>query len=188
MFPSAQKGPGDIMGRITTTAWNRCGSTIYKGQVVMADVASSETETDSTVQGDEGYALGNVIDQTDANMNLGHPLYVCLDDSIADNKPGKFVVWGQCEVATLADNVSTTDVDAGDPLGMVNSEGDRAVQAARTTDGGGDRRLGLALEDAIADTANGVSGLGNAAGTVNASLETCLWTGGAPGYGANQPS
>ena len=183
MFPSAQKGPGDFMGEITTLAYNRTGTTIYKGQVVMADIAQSATECDSTDQGDDGYVLGNVIDQTDAKMLLGHPMYVCLSDSVADNEVGRFMVWGQCKVYMLDDDVSTTDIDIGEPITVLNSEGERAVQAPIQNASSNSRYLGIALQAAAA---NGGVDRGKADGTdCDATLKWCLWTGGMPTFGVD---
>lgn len=154
--------------------WNRTGSAVTKGQLVMCDIARTQSETTSNIPGaaatDGSGATscwGNATPVTQAGYEAGFPILVCLDDSVADNTPGRFLAWGQVTISTLADNASTTDADRGDPVSILVSDSAVSAQAAVA----GDRIVGSFLADTTASSGP-------------AQVEV-FWTGGLPCGGAS---
>jgi hypothetical protein len=177
---------GDNFSPVFIMAYNRSGATVQKGQVCMADILNTQSETSGSppYTGNPNGAyfnLGPIVQATDTE---GQPCYVAAE-TIADNALGKWVKCGECEVAICDDDVSTTDVDKGDRISVLVSQA--AGGGALTTGGaeiqawvtGGARTLGIALEDAAADSTT-------AARTVSATahLRWCIWTGGIPLFGS----
>lgn len=126
----------------------------------MCDILRTQSETTTNVPGSSASCWANLTPVTQAGYEAGFPIVLCLDDSVADNVDGTFLIHGQGLGATLGDASSTTDADRGDPVSILVSESAVALQAAAA----GDRVVGLYL----ADTA--------ASGTSNIEL---FWTGGA---------
>ena len=177
---------GDNFSPVYIMAYNRSGATVYKGQVCMADILNTQTETSGSPPyvGNPNGAYFNLGPITQACDTEGQPCYVLDDVSCADNALGRWVKCGECEVAICDDDVSTTDVDKGDRISVLVSQA--AAGGALTTGGaeiqawvtGGARTLGIALEDAAADSTT-------AARTVTAysHLRWCIWIGGVPCMG-----
>lgn len=162
-------GIGDFVPNIEHQFWNRTGATLTKGQVAMVDLIGTQAESTSIIPGADGSCFGNLTPVTQASLENGFPIVVCLDDSVADNALGKFGMVGVFPVSVLDDDVSTTDIDRGDPISMVVSESAVSVQAFAN----GDRCLGIALADAAASSSG------------TASLKSCIWYGGVPCFGMN---
>lgn len=188
MFNSINAGIGPSYDAVIITAYNRTGGTVLKGQAAMADILNTQTETSGSppYSGTDVGAYNNLGPMTQACDTEGQPCFVCLDGSIADNALGRWVAFGECEVAICDDDVSTTDVDKGDRISVLVSQAASPGGGALTTGGaniqawvtGGARTLGIALEDAAADstvTARMVD--------ASAHLRWCLFIGGVPCMG-----
>ena len=151
--------------------YNRTGATLTKGMLVMADIEMSDGDCDSIVPGEDGYNMINVIACTDAKALKGHPIYCCAE-TIENDKQGWVYVkscFDPIDVQATADANATTNVDAGDALGLVvanNADGVEAYAAAGAIASG--RILGLAFEDAHA--------------TVDGNIKALFW-GGDPSLG-----
>lgn len=128
--------------------YNRTGATIYKGQAAMLDVALTQAESLSFQPGASGQCYDNVGPCVQIGVDGGVPIYLCHDDSIADNALGWFLAEGLMRAIVLDDDVSTTDVDKLDAIGILVSESATALQGAASAG----RRLGTAFEDAAAAT------------------------------------
>jgi len=157
---------GDSIERQTIKAYNRSGATRKKGDILMADLLMTATETTSIVLGDEANVLANLVVPATAGLAT-FPMYVLLDDTVADNKIGEWLVSGpMAEISARDDDVATTDVDAGDGIAILNGQHDAE---AWTT---GNRVLGTWLEDAAASGSDG-----------DATTKRGIWWGGIPGAG-----
>lgn len=162
-------GMGGWFGKAVTTFWNRTGSTITRGLVAMCDITATQGETTTfKVDGVETDVLANLTGVTQAGCDAGQPIVVCIDDSVADNTLGRFLIFGRIEVSNLADGSSTTDTTKGGRVSILVSESATSVQGWATSATGG-RTLGLALEASGASTA----------------LKWVLWMGGIPAFGAS---
>lgn len=170
-FKIQQRGPGDIFGRVDASFINRTGATMVRGQVAMMDLldTQAEVEAGNFEEGNSLSVFAGLTPCTQAAVENGFPVVVALE-SVGDNQTGRFCCAGKVEVAVLDDDVSTTDIDKGDPISILVSESAVAVQAFAN----GDRFLGIALEDAAADSAN-TDRLIDA----SSHLRWCLWCGGA---------
>lgn len=179
MFDNASIGLGAQYSPRKVQAYNRTGSTINRGQVAMVDILGTQAETTGTAphSGNPAGAYANMTPVVQTAFEKGAPCYVCADETIADNALGWWYMWGEVEVAVCDDDVSTTDIDKGDAVTILVSESARAVQEV-VTGGTGTRCVGLALEDAAADSTV-------TARTVDASshLRYVLWLGGTPAFG-----
>lgn len=178
---TAQLNIGDVVETRKTQCYNRTGATLLKGQVAMVDKAGTQAETT------EPYGVGsvngpwaNLTPCTQAGVDNGYEVYVCLDDSVADNAAGNFGICGVFEVAVLDDDVSATDVDRGDALQILVSESATAVSEWLSKATTGARHVGVAHEDAAADSTV-------TARTVDATshLRWCHWWGGVAGLGTS---
>lgn len=177
---------GDNYSPVFITAYNRTGATVLKGQVAMADVLGTQAETSGSAPhtGNPNGAYNNLGPIVQAADTEGQPCYVCADNSIADNALGRWVKCGECEIAVCDDDISTTDVDKGDRISILVSQA--AAGGALTTGGGevqawvtgGARTLGLALEDAAADSTTTARTV-----TASAHLRWCIFWGGVAGMG-----
>lgn len=163
--------PGDQFASEYAWCFNRTGAALVAGQVVMLDFARTQTETTNSTPGSESSSMANVTPCTQAGVDAGFPVYVA-DEAIADNALGRFLIKGIREVAVLDDDVSTTDIDIGDPVAILVSESAVAVQAKAAAD---HRQLGIALEDAAADSTNTDRAI-----DASSHLRRILWTGGEP--------
>jgi hypothetical protein len=181
MIKSGQLNLGDWLANHRAKFRNRTGATLLRGQVAMLDVADSEgagfdIEDDSV--------FSNLVTVTQAGFDLGYPILVCDDVSIVNDAFGDFNVCGpRVPVAVADDDVSTNDVDAGDPLTMLVSELATGVaQYIDTVGSGSSRHVGFSWEDAAADS-------DDTDRVIDASshLRFCLWTGGIPVFGIVTP-
>jgi len=168
---------GDVFQRVTVEAFNRTGQTLEKGLAAMMDFAGTQTETDSITLGDSGNAYANLTPVTQAGIDAGYPVVICLEDSLADNQKGVFLLFGHDQVAILDDDESTTDVNQGNGLAFAVGESVYALQAQAVTS---HRVFGIAHEAAEASG----GGISTPDGSpVDAELKFCLWWGGVPGLG-----
>lgn len=179
---------GDNYSPVYIMAYNRTGATVLKGQLAMADILKTQSETSGSAPhtGNPNGAFFNLGPITQACDTEGQPCYVLDDISCADNALGRWVKCGECEMAICDDDVSTTDVDTGDRVSVLVSQAASPGGGALTTGGGnaqawvtgGARTLGLALEDAAADSTT-------TARTVDASshLRWVIFWGGVAGLG-----
>ncbi len=174
MFVKPMARLGDLYENEYGEFFNRTGATLEPGQVAMLDLLGTQTETTNNIPGDSASGFANLTPVTQAGANAGFPIVVA-DVQIADGAKGRCLVAGIREVAVLDDDVSTTNVDIGDAIGILVSESAVAVQASATDDL---RVLGIALEDAAATSAD-------ADRLIDASSHRrrCLWTGGIPCVG-----
>lgn len=171
-------GLGDWLGKAVTTFYNRTGATVLRGQVVMCDILQTQGETTTfKVEGVETDVLANLTTVTQAACEAGQPLVVCIDDSVVDNAVGRFLIFGRVEVGICDDDVSTTDIDRGDPIAMLVSESAVYPQAF-ATGAAAIRCLGMALEDAAASSSDTDRKI-----DVNGHLRWCIWMGGIPCFG-----
>lgn len=175
LIKQAHLSPGDWIGFAENQLRNRTGATLSRGQVGMIDFLTTQTEVDNFTPGAENSSYETVTPVTQAGYGLGYPIVVALED-IVDNAYGRFCFYGHVEVAVLDDDVSTTDIDVGDTVGILVSESAVAVQAAVTTT----RAVGHAHENAAADSTNTDR-------TIDASshLRFVSWYGGVPMLGLN---
>lgn len=174
---------GDQHARVVRRYTNRTGATILKGQVAMEDWAATQAESTNTTPGSSASIFANLGPLTEAGLAEGFPAVVCLSDSVADNVEGDFLCYGYCEhVAFADDDVSTTDLDKGDRIQYLNSQGDPVTGSTHSVGGGivqafvsGSltRTLGVALEDAAAS------------GTGVYTNKKAFWWGGKPGAGSS---
>lgn len=174
MHGKGLKRIGDWLPRVTDNFFNRTGATLLKGQAAMIDILATQAETTSIFPGGSGEGTsswGNLTPCTQAAINQGTPVVICLDDTVLDNKKGEFLIWGWDQIACLDDDISTTDADRGDGIAMLVSESAVALQALAN----GNRQLGLWLQDAAADSTD-TDRLINA----SSHLRYGLWTGGWP--------
>lgn len=155
MTKTNQVGPGDFLGRVTTTAYNRTGATLRRGQLAMIDLLDTQSEVTAGDfrDGSETSVFANLTPVTQASAEEGFPIVACLDEQVADNAVGTFLVWGVGDIAVLDDDVSTTDVDKGDRVSILVSESAVAAQAF-VTGGTGSRVIGIALQDAAANSSD----------------------------------
>ncbi len=157
---------GDSIERQTIKAYNRSGGTRKKGDILMADLLQTATETTSITLGDDANVLANLVLPATAGLSM-FPMYVCLSDTVEDNKLGEWLVSGALEdISARDDDVATTDVDAGDGISILNGQHD--AEASTT----GNRILGTWLEDGAASGSDG-----------DASTKKGIWWGGIPGAG-----
>jgi hypothetical protein len=106
-------------------------------------------------------ATATLIPITDANVERGWPVLVCLDDSIANNASGNWLVYGYGVVAAATDAAGTTDVDPGIPIGVVTANSAVTAEGAAANT----RALGI---------------WGAAPPTVTGTPIAAFWTGGLP--------
>lgn len=128
----------------------------------MCDMAGADAASTTIPPGASTSRYANVISPTTAGIEAGFPHVVCMDDSVADDAEFTGCVWGLIPMLAYNDASSTTDVDAGDPIGVLNAQAfpEAAVANARI--------FGIWHEDAHA--------------TLN-QLKQAFWWGGVPGLG-----
>jgi len=172
VFKGCPTSLGDHHGLVKQKFYNRTGATLNRGEVAMEDWLDTQAEVTSTSPGNEDGIFANLTPVTQASLEEGFPIVVCLDATVADNAVGNFLVYGYCEqTLVLKDDTSTADIDKGDRISMLVSESAIAVQAFATGAAAGNRTLGIALEDAA-------TGAGS-------SLKKTFWTGGVPVLGSS---
>lgn len=156
---------GDTIPYETIKAYNRSGTQRKKGDILMADLLQTADETTSIVLGDDANVLANLVLPATAGLAT-FPMYVCVSETVDDNKLGEWLVSGYGDISARDDDVATTNVDAGDGISILNGQHD--AEASTT----GNLIRGVWIED------------GAASGSVgDASLKRALWWGGIPGAG-----
>ncbi len=132
---------GLVRPRGSSHFFNRTGSTVLRGTVLMCDMDAGATETTSTISEDEDGPYANVVTPIAADINKTFPIVVA-DEDIKDNTVGRCWTYGVIEIATVDDDVATTDVEQGDMVNFVAQGGSFGLQGWLTNT----RALGLALE------------------------------------------
>ena len=163
----------DYFGRSTGRFVNRTGATLYRGQIAMLDLRKTQAESTNLTPGDSASGLGNLTPCVQTDLNNGIPCVVALED-ISDNVEGTCLIYGFAEIMCLDDDVSTTDADFGDGIGVLVAESATAAQAYVT----GGRYMGTWLDEAAAAT--------DASATqfdASSHRRWGLWMGGIPGHG-----
>lgn len=104
----------------------------------------------------------NAVSPTTAGIEAGVPHVICLDASVADDGEFEALYYGLEPLLAYNDASATTDIDTGDPIGVLNAQAflEAAVANARI--------FGYWHEDAHA--------------TLN-QLKMAFWWGGVPGLG-----
>lgn len=179
IYKQSSLGNGDVYATVKFPFTNRTGATMYKGQIGLLDLMGTQSESTSLVPGESGYRYGNVTPCTQPKLDWGHPAVVCMEETLADNATGFFCLEGIVEVAVADDDACTTLVDKGDAVVVLVTGSAVAVEGWVTgapSGGTAPRTVGIALEDAAADS-------NNTDRTINATSHRRLvhWFGGRPG-------
>lgn len=143
------KRVGLIRPRETSHFFNRTGSAVVRGTLLMCDMTASATETTSTFSEDQDGPFANLIDAAATNIDKSWTVVIAMED-FADNKQGQCLICGVIEAATVDDDVATTDVEIGDMVNFVAEGGDIGLQGWLTNT----RSLGVALEAGAATSAD----------------------------------
>jgi hypothetical protein len=196
MFKDAGFATGDIYAHISKMVWNRTGITLKKGMIVMLDFTRTQAESTSFIPGASGNVFSNATIPTQPGIDQGYPLVIVESDSADDNTLMKVCLCSpNVECCVLNDDTSTTDVDEGDSLVVLVTEGTYMVQAWVTgapANGEAPRRVGIAHEDAAADATTaaravlvGATGAAVALASSVSHLRNVCWWGGVLGAGVS---
>lgn len=122
--------------------YNRSGSAMAKGDVVMVDmVTGPQTESTSTDPGGEGTSVFSNVDAPTAEGIKYGVLAVCME-SVADNAKGRFCVCGVLEDVYVIR--ATGNIAIGDPLVATTAKNLDGVIVGAV--GVHERIVGVALE------------------------------------------
>lgn len=128
----------------------------------MLDWAGADGATTTIPPGASTSRFVNTIKPTTAGIEAGVPHVICLDTSVADDAEFTALYFGLEPLLAYNDASATTDIDTGDPIGVVNAQ---AYLEAGTANA---RIFGFWFEDAHATLDQ---------------LKMGFWWGGVPGLG-----
>lgn len=156
--PSMSEPPGgglDFDSIIVSGCFNRSGSAVLKGDVVMFDTDLTATETTNLIPGDEASGFRNFVDPSAAGLLAG--LFgVCVEDGgIADDASGKVLVMGVVDMHVTGSIVALTQIV---PVAAAAGEGAAAAGSGR------EKVIALTLADEANNLAkclfDGINGFG----------------------------